>query len=105
MCTKINMDDFITIHHEMGHVEYFLQYKEQPVIYHTGANPGFHEAVGDVLALSVSTPKHLNTIGLLKEFEEDEGNLKFILSFLALQGLVNFTSCEMYRINGTNNHC
>ncbi|KAJ8030388.1 Angiotensin-converting enzyme [Holothuria leucospilota] len=81
MCTDINMDDFITIHHEMGHVEYFLQYKEQPVVYHTGANPGFHEAVGDVLALSVSTPKHLNSIGLLKEVVEDyEADINYLMS-------------------------
>lgn len=26
---------------------------------------GFHEAIGDVIALSVNTPKHLNTIGIL----------------------------------------
>ena len=67
------MDDFITIHHEMGHVEYYLQYKHQPVVYRRGGNPGFHEAVGDVLALSVSTPKHLNAIGLLPNIDEDEG--------------------------------
>ncbi|KAJ8030387.1 Angiotensin-converting enzyme [Holothuria leucospilota] len=81
MCTDINMDDFIIIHHEMGHVEYFLQYKEQPFVYRIGANPGFHEAVGDVIALSVSTPKHLHSIGLLKEFEEDEeANINFLMS-------------------------
>lgn len=67
------MDDFITIHHEMGHVEYFLQYKDQPVVYRDGANPGFHEAVGDVLALSVSTPVHLQAVGLLDEISEDDG--------------------------------
>lgn len=26
---------------------------------------GFHEAIGDTISLSVSTPKHLNKIGLL----------------------------------------
>lgn len=42
MCTEINMEDLITIHHEMGHIEYFLQYKEQPLVYRDGANPGEH---------------------------------------------------------------
>lgn len=42
MCTEINMEDLITIHHEMGHIEYFLQYKEQPLVYRDGANPGKH---------------------------------------------------------------
>jgi peptidyl-dipeptidase A len=48
----------------MGHIEYFLQYKNQPVVFREGANPGFHEAIGDLLALSVSTPGHLNKVGL-----------------------------------------
>eukprot|EP00057_Strongylocentrotus_purpuratus_P002482 XP_003724613.1 PREDICTED: angiotensin-converting enzyme isoform X4 [Strongylocentrotus purpuratus] len=80
-CTDITMDDFITVHHEMGHVEYYLQYKDQPVSYRDGANPGFHEAVGDVLALSVSTPAHLYEIGLLEEIEDDdEADLNFLMS-------------------------
>lgn len=67
------MDDLITVHHEMGHVQYFLQYKDQPVSFRDGANPGFHEAIGDVLALSVSTPKHLKSIGLLDKVENNTG--------------------------------
>ncbi|XP_071508563.1 angiotensin-converting enzyme-like [Diadema antillarum] len=80
-CTDITMDDFITIHHEMGHVEYYLQYEHQPVVYRRGANPGFHEAVGDVLALSVSTPQHLFDVNLLPEVVDDEeADLNFLMS-------------------------
>ncbi|KAF5275953.1 hypothetical protein FQA39_LY00749 [Lamprigera yunnana] len=71
-CTQVNFEDFITAHHEMGHIQYYLQYKHQPVIYREGANDGFHEAVGDVMALSVSTTKHLKKIGLLSDNEESE---------------------------------
>lgn len=42
MCTNINMEDFIVIHHEMGHIQYYLQYKDLPLPLRTGANPGFH---------------------------------------------------------------
>ncbi|XP_077861596.1 angiotensin-converting enzyme-like [Saccoglossus kowalevskii] len=81
MCTSINMEDLITIHHEMGHTQYFLQYKDQPVVYRRGANPGFHEAVGDLLALSVSTPDHLHQIGLLDTVEDDaEADINFLMS-------------------------
>lgn len=72
-CTVVTMDDLITVHHEMGHVQYFLQYKDQPVSFRDGANPGFHEAIGDVLALSVSTPKHLQSIGLLEKVDSNHG--------------------------------
>lgn len=72
-CTRVTMDQLSTVHHEMGHVQYYLQYKEQPVSLRQGANPGFHEAIGDVLALSVSTPAHLYKIGLLDNVSNDMG--------------------------------
>ncbi|XP_076008023.1 angiotensin-converting enzyme [Genypterus blacodes] len=80
-CTVVTMDDLITVHHEMGHVQYFLQYKDLPVSFRDGANPGFHEAIGDVLALSVSTPKHLQSIGLLDKVESNkESDINFLMS-------------------------
>ncbi len=72
------MEDLVTIHHEMGHIEYYLQYKEQPVVFREGANPGFHEAIGDLLALSVSTPGHLHKVGLFSPLVDDyETTLNF----------------------------
>lgn len=71
-CTRINAEDLSTAHHELGHIQYYLQYQHQPPLYREGANPGFHEAVGDVIALSVSTPKHLQKIGLLRGYVQDE---------------------------------
>ena len=64
MCTKVNSDDFVTIHHELGHNYYQRAYKDQPYLYQNGANGGFHEAIGDFIALSV-TPEYLVQIGLL----------------------------------------
>lgn len=64
----------------MGHIQYFILYKDQPLALRTGANPGFHEAVGDLIALSVSTPTHLKKIGLLDDYadsEEDNINALF----------------------------
>ncbi len=72
-CTEVTHSDFRVIHHEMGHIQYYLQYKHQPILYKTGANSGFHEAVGDVIALSASTPKHLHAVGLLDELVDDPG--------------------------------
>ena len=64
MCTKVNSDDFVTIHHELGHNFYQRAYNQQPFLYQNGANGGFHEAIGDFIALSV-TPEYLVQIGLL----------------------------------------
>lgn len=64
MCTKVNAEDFSTVHHELGHNFYQRAYKNQPVFYQDGANDGFHEAIGDMIALSI-TPEYLVKIGLL----------------------------------------
>jgi len=64
MCTQVNGEDFSTIHHELGHNIYQRAYMHQPVFYKDGANDGFHEAIGDMIALSI-TPEYLVKIGLL----------------------------------------
>ena len=66
MCTRVNADDFITVHHELGHNYYQRAYNRQPFLYLNSANDGFHEAVGDTIALSV-TPEYLVQIGLLQQ--------------------------------------
>lgn len=66
MCIKINSEDFKTVHHELGHNFYQRAYKNQPVYYKDGANDGFHEAIGDMISLSI-TPDYLVKIGLLDE--------------------------------------
>ncbi len=64
MCIKKNADDFITIHHELGHNYYQRAYNQQDFLHLNGANDGFHEAIGDMVALSI-TPEYLVQIGLL----------------------------------------
>ena len=64
MCIDVNEEDFTTIHHELGHNFYQRAYNTLPIIFRDSANDGFHEAVGDTLALSV-TPEYLVRIGLL----------------------------------------
>lgn len=53
MCGIVDQDTLVTVHHEMGHVEYYLSYRNQSYLYQGGANPGFHEAVADTAYLSV----------------------------------------------------
>ena len=64
MCMLVTGEDFVTIHHELGHNFYQRAYKAQPYLFQNGANDGFHEAIGDAIALSV-TPEYLQRIGLL----------------------------------------
>lgn len=71
MCTKVNQEDLITIHHELGHDYYFLYYHQMPMLYQDGANDGFHEAIGDTIALSV-TPTYLHQVGLLAKVVDNE---------------------------------
>ncbi|XP_070165381.1 angiotensin-converting enzyme [Polyergus mexicanus] len=88
MCTKVTMKDLITLHHEMAHVQYFLRYSGLPREFRDGANPGFHEAVGETVALSVATPRHLQTLGLANKFiDERSADINYLFS-LAMEKLV-----------------
>jgi len=64
MCTEVNTEDFTVVHHEMGHIEYFMQYRHLANLFRAGANAAFHEAVGDTIALSVGTMQHLRAVHL-----------------------------------------
>uniref|UniRef100_UPI003FA6156F Angiotensin-converting enzyme 2 n=1 Tax=Rattus norvegicus TaxID=10116 RepID=UPI003FA6156F len=94
MCTKVTMDNFLTAHHEMGHIQYDMAYAKQPFLLRNGANEGFHEAVGEIMSLSAATPKHLKSIGLLpSNFQEDnETEINFLLKqALTIVGTLPFT--------------
>jgi peptidyl-dipeptidase A len=77
-CLEINGTDFVTIHHELGHNIYQRAYRQQPFLYRSSANDGFHEAIGDAIALSV-TPSYLVKVGLLKQAPGPEGDLEFLM--------------------------
>jgi peptidyl-dipeptidase A len=64
MCIEPTAEDFSTIHHELGHSFYHRAYDRLPPLFRNSANDGFHEAIGDTIALSV-TPEYLKQIGLL----------------------------------------
>ena len=63
MCIEVNDDYFTTVHHELGHNFYQRAYNKQPFLFRNGANDGFHEAIGDAIALSI-TPAYLKELGL-----------------------------------------
>ena len=63
MCIEVDADYFTTVHHELGHNFYQRAYNKQPFLFRNGANDGFHEAIGDAVALSI-TPAYLKTLGL-----------------------------------------
>jgi peptidyl-dipeptidase A len=78
MCIKIDAEDFTTAHHELGHDFYFLSYRNQPPLFRYGANDGFHEAIGDTVALSV-TPGYLRQIHLLKQVPGPDADVELLL--------------------------
>jgi peptidyl-dipeptidase A len=78
MCIQIRAEDFVTIHHELGHNFYQRAYKDQPLLFLSGANDGFHEAIGDTIALSI-TPEYLKQIGLLEQIPPPEADIPILL--------------------------
>ncbi|XP_057569833.1 angiotensin-converting enzyme-like protein Ace3 [Hippopotamus amphibius kiboko] len=80
-CTEVTIEDLLSIFHQMGHIQYFLQYRNLPVIFRTGANPAFEEAVGSVITLSASSHEHLLSRGLLShQHQDEEEEVNFLMS-------------------------
>jgi peptidyl-dipeptidase A len=89
MCIEKNEEDFITIHHELGHIFYYQAYNHLPTLFQGGANDGFHEAFGDLLTLSI-TPDYLKQIGFINadEAEQAKNDSIGLLMKQALEGVV-----------------
>jgi len=78
MCIEITGEDFLTVHHELGHNFYQRAYNRQPPSFRDSANDGFHEAIGDTIALSV-TPEYLVKIGLLSKAPDTSKDIGLLL--------------------------
>jgi peptidyl-dipeptidase A len=78
VCLQVRDVDFITVHHELGHNFYQRAYKDQPFLFENGANDGFHEAIGDTIALAI-TPDYLHKVGLLDAVPENSDDIPALL--------------------------
>lgn len=78
MCIGRNGEDFVTIHHELGHNYYQRAYQGQSPLHRTSANDGFHEGIGDTIALSI-TPEYLVEVGLLETAPPADRDLGLLL--------------------------
>jgi peptidyl-dipeptidase A len=78
MCIEITGEDFMTVHHELGHNYYQRAYSRQPFLFRDSAHDGFHEAIGDTIALSV-TPEYLAQIGLLDHATDPGADIGLLL--------------------------
>ena len=78
MCIEPTAEDFLTVHHELGHNFYQRAYNTLPFLFRDSANDGFHEAIGDTIALSV-TPEYLVKIGLLDKAPDASRDIGLLL--------------------------
>jgi peptidyl-dipeptidase A len=78
MCIQKTGEEFAVIHHELGHNYYQRAYKNLPLLYRDSANDGFHEAIGDTIALSI-TPKYLKEIGLVNDIPDASNDIGMLL--------------------------
>ena len=78
MCIGVSDEDFVTIHHELGHNYYQRAYQHQSPLHRTSANDGFHEGIGDTIALSI-TPEYLAEVGLLRRVPPADRDLGLLL--------------------------
>ncbi len=79
VCLEPTAEDFVTIHHELGHNFYQRAYDMQPVLFRDSANDGFHEAIGDTIALSV-TPEYLVKLGFIPQAPDASKDIGLLLN-------------------------
>jgi peptidyl-dipeptidase A len=67
MSVEPNARWFTTAHHELGHGYYFMAYTrpEVPPLLRTGANPSFHEGMGELISLAAGQVPYLKSMGIL----------------------------------------
>jgi peptidyl-dipeptidase A len=78
VCLQVRDVDFVTVHHELGHNMYQRAYEKQPFLFENGANDGFHEAIGDSIALAI-TPEYLQKVGLLDQVPSVDADIPQLL--------------------------
>ena len=78
VCLDPTAEDFETVHHELGHNFYQRAYDDLSPLFRNGANDGFHEAIGDTIALSV-TPEYLKKIGLIETVPPASADIGLLL--------------------------
>lgn len=68
VCAERTFDDFYTIIHEMGHLQYYMHSNaHQPALFQDAPNSALSESIGDAIFLAMMTPSHLNRLGLLPD--------------------------------------
>ena len=105
-CTRVNDEDFVTVNHEMGHIQYYMNYKNLSFLFREGANPGFHEGIADILSLAVGTASYYQKLGLLSkdiDVHDKETNINILfemalnrLSFMPFGYLVDKYRWDLY---------
>lgn len=78
-CFTVTADDFYTAHHELGHTMYTRAYAGQPFLFQSGANDGFHEAIGDFAGLNALTPEYLKALGIIDAVPGPEADIPYQL--------------------------
>ena len=109
-CFQATTDDFVTVHHELGHNYYQMAYRNQPFLFQNGANDGFHEAIGDSIALNV-TPDYLKKLGLIDQIPPASADIPLLLhtaldkiAFLPFGLLIDKWRWEVYSGQVTPDH-
>ncbi|XP_050673406.1 angiotensin-converting enzyme-like [Leptidea sinapis] len=100
--TTINFEDLYVIHHEMGHIQYFMAYKNQPGLFQQ-ANTALHETIGDTVMLGVNTPQHLHRLGLINDNELFDNNSELFYKNIDKQLLTRYKEQNIFNVKNSQN--
>ncbi|XP_017782038.1 PREDICTED: angiotensin-converting enzyme-like isoform X1 [Nicrophorus vespilloides] len=88
LCGKPNFHSYFRLHHELGHIQYNILYKEQPSMFRLATTFAFHAAIGETFLLSTYSQKYFLDRGLIYKEVHSKETLVNKMMFMARQRLL-----------------
>lgn len=101
-------DWYETVHHEYGHIYYYMEYTnpDVPLLLREGANRAYHEGIGSLLGLAAMQKPFLAHLDLLPENAESDETQKLLKEALNYVVFIPWSAGVMtefeYRLYSTN---
>jgi peptidyl-dipeptidase A len=97
MSVEPNTEWFETVHHELGHIYYYINYTNDsvPPILRRGANRAFHEAMGSMIGMAAMQKPFLQGKGLLTADAKSDDTQKLLQEALNYIVFIPFATGTM----------
>lgn len=99
MSVEPNREWYETVHHELGHIYYYLSYSrpEIPIVLRSGANRAYHEGIGSMIGLASLQRRFLAGRGVINADTKVDSMAQLLQEALAYVVFIPFAAGTMTR--------